>query len=451
MNIREVELLKYITHAEQKREVKIGLINGMEIIEQVETEPNTYAYAKHALMPDDTWKTFIEPTYDRYMPLQKTPLIHPPPSTPYESDTQLYNNVKDYIYRHLDLPHPDGYDILTAFAMKTWIEEFFDFTPYIGFFGRQETGKSRGLEVLRELCFRAWHTTGITTATLFRLTEKLQPTLLLDESEFLTGDEQKNLIGLLNAGQRRGVMIPRMKEDLSDFDFFNVYGSKALSGTRRLKSTTESRMISFTMTKNIRPVPRTIDTNEGAKLRSQLLAWRFSKIAEHIDHLKATTEYPELKPFSGRNFELFYPLYHVATTEARVNILSFALELQNTKLAAEKTELSSTIFEAILKLKDTKTHNGLLLLKDIANHININQEPQYWIAENRIGNKISQMGFEKTRTNRGTAVIMNHQLIERLRKDPRYSATLLNFSVDSEGSEPKKGTAPDWLNNRERV
>jgi hypothetical protein len=445
--LHPLELFMASTQAATGREVKIGLINGMAIVEQVETSPNRYQYAKHALMSDGlTWKTFIEPTYDKYTPLQKTPLVHPPPPTPYESEQALYNNVKDYIHKHLDLPHPNGYDILTAFVLKTWVEEFFDFTAYIGFFGRQETGKTRGLEVLRELCFRAWHTTGITTATLFRLTDKLSPTLLLDESEFLTGDEQKNLIGLLNSGQRRGVLIPRMKEDLEEFDFFNVYGSKALSGTKRLKSTTQSRMITFTMTKNVRPIPRTIDTETGAKLRSQLLSYRFAKIAANINHLKAATEYPELKPLSGRNFELFDPLFHVAATpEAKANILGYALETQQSKLQAEKTELSSTVFEAILKVKDSKAHNGLLLLKDIANYINMNQEPRYWITERRIGSRCTQMGFEKTRTNKGTAIILSNTLIERLCKDARYSATLLNFRVEGEEGERKKGYAKDWL------
>jgi hypothetical protein len=445
--LHPIEIYMASTQAEQKREIKIGLINDMEIIEQVEVSPNRFQYAKHALMSDGTtWKTFIQPTYDKFMPLQKTPLVHPPPPTPYENDAKLYDSVKEYIHAHLDLPHPSGYNVLTAFAMKTWLEEMFDFTPYIGFFGRQETGKSRGLEVLRELCFRAWHTTGITTATLFRLTDKLRPTLLLDESEFLTGDEQKNLIGLLNSGQRRGVLIPRMREDLDEFDFFNCYGSKALSGTKRLKSTTQSRMITFVMTKNIRPIPRTIDTATGAKLRSQLLTYRFTKIAEHIKNLRATTEYPELKPLSGRNFELFFPLYHCATTpEAKADILSYALETQHSRLQAEKTELSSTVFEAILKIKDTKTQNGILLLKDIANYINMNQEPNYWIKEKRIGSRCTQMGFEKTRTNHGTAIIVNHGLIERLKKDPRYSATLLNFDK-SEESTPKKDSAQDWLN-----
>ena len=70
--LHPIEIYMASTQAEQKREIKIGLINDMEIIEQVEVSPNRFQYAKHALMSDGTtWKTFIQPTYDKFMPLQK--------------------------------------------------------------------------------------------------------------------------------------------------------------------------------------------------------------------------------------------------------------------------------------------------------------------------------------------------------------------------------------------
>jgi hypothetical protein len=186
------------------------------------------------------------------------------------------------------------------------------------------------------------------------------------------------------------------------------------------------------MTRNIRPIPRTLDKTEASKLRGQLLMWRFKKITEP----KATTEFKELEPLSGRTFELFYPLYYSAPAPARPNILEFSKELEESKLRAEKTQLASMIFEAIINLKNTHVKRGLLMLKDIANYINREQEPQYWIAEQRIGTKCSQMGFEKVRTNRGIAIIINQQLVDRLRRDPRYSTELLNFSEKSEESEP---------------
>jgi len=447
--MHEKNLMQAMRKAEKetKKTVSTGKVLSSQIFEQIKTDPETYKYAIYEQMTD-TWKLTIKPSFQNYTPMPKTPLTHP--SKPIEyTENQLYNDVKTYIYKHLDLVNPLGYNVLTSFVFSTWLNELFDFTPYLGFYGREDVGKTRALETLKELCFHAWLTTGLTPATLFRLVERFNPTLLLDESEFLTMKDKKEMIGLLNAGQRRGVLVPRMREHSQEVDFFNVYCPKSISGTELLKRTTTSRTIMFTMTKNIRKMPHKIDKKQGLKLRNQLLSWRFHKIAELKDslslkeriatsELKATTEYPELEPLSGRTYELFYPLYHSATEKQ--NILTFATELEEMKLRAEKSELASIIFEAIINIKDTQVRHGLLLLKDIANYINADQERQYWIESKRIGTKCSQMGFEKTRTNRGTAIIMNNRIIERLRKDPRYSIDLLNYA-ESEESEQKEGYA----------
>jgi len=453
------EIIRCITETEKKakKEICIGKIFGSAILEQIQNTTGKMSYALYQEMQNGIWELDTRPEYEHCIPLQKTPLTHPSEPIEYENEQQLYNNVKVYIHKHLDVLNPHGYDILTAFVFSTWLQELFDFTPYIGFFGRQETGKSRGLEVLKELCFRAWHTTSLTTATLYRLIEKFNPTLLIDESEFLASQEKKELIGLLNSGQRRGVLVPRMKgEDSQDFDFYNTYSPKALSGTQELRKTTTSRMIMFTMTRNIRPIPRTLNKQDGLKLRNQLLMWRFRKISDMKNamtleqklagtELKATTEFKELEPLSGRLYELIFPLYYsTPAQEERKNILEFANELEQSKLTAEKTELASTIFEAILNLKHQAQRN-LILLKDIARYINVNQPLENWIPEKTVGRKCSQMGFEKTRTNRGTAIILNQQLIERLRKDPRYSTDLTRYGEESEDSEPKKDSAGNWL------
>jgi hypothetical protein len=456
MNRDTVEIVMCIRDTEEKtkKEVCIGKIYGSTIFEQIQDTTGRQKYALYQEMENQTWQLDTRLEFEKFVPLQKTPLTHPPPPEEYENEEALYNTVREYIRKHLDLVHPLGYDVLASFIFKTWIEELFDFTPYIGFFGREAVGKSRALEILKELCFRAWFTTGITSACLFRLTEKFQPTLLLDESEFLTSEEKRELIGLINAGQRRGIMIPRMKEHSQEAEFFSVYGSKCISGTETLKATTTSRMITFVMTRNVRPIPRIVDKAEASKLRGQLLMWRFKKIANLKNsltleqkltgtELKATTEFKELEPLSGRTFELFYPLHYSAPPTARPNILEFAKELEQSKLQAEKTELASMVFEAILNLKDRKAYKGILLLADIAQYINADQPIQYWIPEKTIAKKCRQMGLETTRTNRGTAILLNNQIIERLKLDPRYSTDLLNYGEAVKEMKGKQGVQ-EW-------
>lgn len=461
VNPQYLNILKMVKTQEKKtkRKVSIGEIFGSQIFEQVGDK-----YAVYEEMANGTWDLTTKRTNEQFMPMHKTPLTHPTKALEYESLEQLWKDVKNYVHKHLDISNPLGYDVFVAFIFSTWVSELFDFTCYLGFYGREAVGKTRALELLKELCFRAWLTTGITVATLFRLIERFNPTLLLDESEFLTTQERKELIGLINAGQRRGIMIPRMKgEHADEAEFFSVYSAKAIAGTEQLKRTTTSRMITFTMTKNIRSVPRRVDKKEGLRLRNQLLMWRFRTIAQLKGslnfkvrvapdfELKATAEFEELDCLSGRSFELFYPLYYVAPKARRQNILTFATELEQMKLRAEKTELSSMVFEAIINLKDTAQH-GLLLIKDIAQYVNADQPSEYQIMNQRIGTKCSQMGFEKVRTNKGTAILLNSTILDRLRADPRYTTDLMNYvSADSEDSEAKKGCERDWLSSSEEV
>jgi len=458
MKIFEKQLFKRMQKAEEEtqKQICIGQVFGASIFEQVSADPPKYAIYQQ--MSDGSWETSEQRSYEGFIPMpDKTPLTHPTKPLEYESENQLFKDVVAYTFKHLDLLNPASYHVFAGFIFSTWINELFDFTPYLGFYGREAVGKTRALEVLKELCFRSWFTSGLTTATLFRLVEKFNPTLLLDESEFLTAQERRELISLLNAGQRRGITVPRMTgEKFEKVEWFSVYSPKCIAGTEQLKKTTSSRMITFTMTRNTRDVPRIVNKEKGLKLRNQLLTWRFHKISQLKDslsfkekvaptfELKATTEYKELEPLSGRTYELFYPLYHSAPT-GKTDILQFANELEKIKLAQEKTALSSIIFEAIINLKDTHVERGLLLLKDIAEYINSGQPVQYWIHERRIGTKCGQMGLQKTRTNKGTAIILNEDIIKRLSADPRYSVDLLNFCEESEEGEAKKDSVSEWI------
>ena len=88
-------------------------------------------------MANGEWQLDTRLEYEGFIPLAKTPLTHPPPPTQYENEESLYKAVREYIYKHLDLVNPLGYDVLTSFVFMSWIPELFDYTPYIGFFGRE--------------------------------------------------------------------------------------------------------------------------------------------------------------------------------------------------------------------------------------------------------------------------------------------------------------------------
>lgn len=94
-------------------------------------------------------------------------------------------------------------------------------------------GKTQLLTVVGKLVRRPAQSSGITSSALFRLVEKYQPTLLVDEIETVLTKEAEDLRGLLNAGHtRESAFVWRSVAVRDDFEprRFAVFGFKALAG-----------------------------------------------------------------------------------------------------------------------------------------------------------------------------------------------------------------------------
>jgi hypothetical protein len=160
----------------------------------------------------------------------------------------------------------------------TWRIEEFDIIPYLDFLGPKSTGKSRSLELLEQLCYRGWRVTHPTAAVVFYVIDLYHPTLLLDNYEFWPKDTRNEIDGLLNAGYRKGAIVPRRRrnnESGPELVCYNVFSPKALAGTRQLVDSLASRCIIIRMTRSQRDVPMRIDMKWAGELRSQLLCYRF--------------------------------------------------------------------------------------------------------------------------------------------------------------------------------
>ena len=88
-------------------------------------------------------------------------------------------------------------------------------------------------------------TTGsITAASIFRVVEKVQPTLLIDEADtFLAGNEE--LRGILNTGHRRGGSVIRTIGDDHEPRQFSTYSACVVALIGELPDTLADRSISI--------------------------------------------------------------------------------------------------------------------------------------------------------------------------------------------------------------
>jgi hypothetical protein len=214
-----------------------------------------------------------------FKPITSVPWMLTGELEPYENEEELFQSIRNCIYAHVDTPKDTDLDVLTCWVMATWLQEKWIAFPYLNFYGAHSCGKTRLNEVLGRLAFRGWNCTYVSTASLFRVTDKWHPVLLIDEIEPLL--KMQEIVSLLNSGYRKGSTIPRQTPQTDgtyQTEFFEVYGFKTTSGIRELPATLRSRSIIFHMRSATRPIRLFIDEKTCTTLRNQLLSYRFTQL-----------------------------------------------------------------------------------------------------------------------------------------------------------------------------
>jgi hypothetical protein len=419
------------------------------LYEQIEYEGHP-AYSVYSL---DTKKAYIKTELESvdltFIPYSRIPWKPPTEATEYGSELELWKEIRQCIHEHLDHPEESTYDILTAWIMATWTLERWQAVGFIFAYGALETGKSRLLEILAALSFRAWLALGITEANLYRPLETWHCSLFLDEAEQYI--DKRELTDLLNASYRRGMLVPRQVETKTGYEthFYDCFGFKALGGTRQLAKTLGSRCILFKMSRTTRKINLFIDEEQTTELRNKLLMYRFQKLCEESDANEAFQE-EGIQDFAenvggGRLAEMFFPLFAVAPTdELKSLITNHAIKTGQTRLEELATSDEVAMLSAIMQAyEEGKIEHGNILLKDLKFIINLTLSSKEEWTSRKVGSLCSRLGFVKQRTRQGTAIRWDSKLIDRLKKDKRYESCFT--PTPSRNASLSSQTSPNWL------
>jgi hypothetical protein len=174
-------------------------------------------------------------------------------------------------------------------AIVLWVAhahalDAFDVTAYLNVRSAEKrSGKTRLLEVLKELVPQPWQTVQPSEAVLFRKIARDTPTLLLDEVDAIfkgpPTDRTEGLRAVLNAGYRRGATVDRCAgKDRGTLVAFGVFCPKVLAGIGTLPDTIADRCIPIVLSrrKSSEPVAkfRLRDVAPQAeRLREGLKTW----------------------------------------------------------------------------------------------------------------------------------------------------------------------------------
>lgn len=240
------------------------------------------------------------------------------PSAPaeYGSEIELASSVRQFIHRYADLS--DAFEEAAAYyVLLTWVFDAFNELPYLRLKGDFGSGKTRCLQTIGTLCYKAMFASGASTVSpLFRIIDAFRGTLVMDESDFRFSDERTEIVKILNNGNAKGFPVLR-SEATPGKEFnpkaFDVFGPKIIATRRSFDDRAlESRCITEDMT-GLPPrpdIPLSLPEafyDEAEVLKSQLLVYRVRW------RLRLDASVPARDPYlEARVAQVFAPLMAVA-------------------------------------------------------------------------------------------------------------------------------------------
>jgi hypothetical protein len=326
------------------------------------------------------------------------------PGEPKEcTETDLFEQLLDFYKQQLVLKEQE-YILLVLWVMASWLVDDFRTCPYLALIAPKSSGKTQVLESIRQTAYRAYATSSVTSAALFRGIELWHLTLCIDEAQDLMKSDTEAgqaIYACLLSGYKRGISALRAGDKSTGFvpESFDLFGFKAFSGTKLVRDTLESRSITFSMQK-AKPKKILMDEDRAMELRSMLLWYRFS----HLRKLKLQMPY---ECESGRLIELFAPLYTVECGLDCKEALDFTLDrMLSRDNESEKESLEAEIMTAIDNIMDTPTtgtftERSMIYIHEIIYELAWENSRK---SSTVIGKKLKVMGIPSKHTKHGNGV-----------------------------------------------
>lgn len=192
--------------------------------------------------------------------------------------TTLLSTLADTIGHYVAISPPLA-DAVALWTVTTWLHDRLEISTFLNITSpTKRCGKSVLMEVLGEFVYRPMPAAGrVTPAALFRLIERHEPTLLLDEIDtYLAKDPE--IRGIINGSQRHaGAFVLRCVGEDYEPRRFKTWCPKAIAGIGGLPDTVLDRALVIRLAR--RPPERRLplwrdrDKAAIASLQRQIIRW----------------------------------------------------------------------------------------------------------------------------------------------------------------------------------
>lgn len=386
---------------------------------------------------------------------------------------EVLNDVLTQLKKYIEFDDYRYYPLITYWIMTTYFHKVFSAFPYLYINALKRSGKTKLLEVLKQLSYNAIFSPNMSTSALFRLTQSAGATTLLDETEDLNDPDKKaDFKTLLFSGYKKGSPAYRSEKENDAFipKPYEVYSPKAIANINGLDNVLEDRCIPITMKRgrNLAIINKDIPSNdpEWNRIRDNL-SRLFLQIAPEIADAYSKTEKIEdilgikndcetsvvsevnavsvvskrvLKNknlYVARTWELWKPLFATAkyldnyfsykdfiytnytnytkyTKTPFEDLLDISVDLINEKVSDDNDTGETTLIIGMLKLVDEDTYYKPKEIIEAAKPYSESEELPAWFNAKWVGRVLKRLGFkDKRRIGKG----MEYHLIPEKVRD----------------------------------
>ena len=330
------------------------------------------------------------------------------------ADSFLYDELVSYHKAISELPNEEYYDLIAAWILHTYLLESVKYSPIICLFAIPERGKTRTGQGMIYLAYHGIHVESLRDAYLVRVANDLKASLFFDVMNVWHKAEKNGTEDILLHRFERGAKVPRVlypeKGPLRDTVYYSVFGPTIISTNEGLHRILETRAISINMPQSIRGFENDVSPESAIALKEHLVSFR----ARHLQ--EALSDIP--KPARGRLGDILKPLHQMillARPEKEVSFLKLVKRIEEDRLIEKTGSLEAEILKEVINLQES-VNRSILPVKDITDALNTGKIDKYQLSYQRIGRRLSAMGFKKVKTVEGSSgIIFDEETIERLK------------------------------------
>ena len=320
--------------------------------------------------------------------------------------------------------------MIAVWVIHTYLLEQFQYSPIICLFAIPERGKSRSGKGIVYVAYRGIHVESLRDAYLVRVANNLKATLFFDVMNIWQKAEKNQSEDILLHRFEKGAQVPRVnypeKGAHRDITYYSIFGPTIIGTNEAIHRILETRAININMPETSRKFENSVTPELALPLKCRLLAFR----ARHMNDTL-----PDMpKPAAGRLGDILKPLLQIirfVRPEREDDFMALVSGFEADRLIEKAESLEAQILNALISLEAQVAH-GVLPVKAITDRFNEGKHEKIKVTYQRVGRRLTAMGFKKARGNDGAAVILwDDDILTRLME--RYG--LKQISETSEKPE----------------